>query len=66
MMCQNMGMIAEKIIVLWPVLLGGGGGKAPPCSFHTVLQAAAYRVNGTTYYDSFYQSIMINIMIHVL
>ena len=28
MMCQDMGMIAEKLIVLWPVYLGGG--KAPP------------------------------------
>ena len=46
MMCQNMGMIAEKLTVLWPVMLGGRRRSAPPpCSFHTVLQAAAYRVN---------------------
>ena len=45
MMCQNMGMIEEKLIALRPVLLGGGGRKsASPCSFLTVLQAAAYRV----------------------
>ena len=42
-----MVMIAEKLRMLWHVLIGGGGGggKAPPCSLHTVLQAAAYRVN---------------------
>ena len=43
MMCQDMGMIAEKLKVLWPVLLGGAF-EPPPCSLHTVLQAAAYRV----------------------
>ena len=47
-----MGMIAEKLIVLWPVLLGGAE-KRPPCSFHTVLQAAAYRVK--TYQEPFNQ-----------
>ena len=30
MMCQNMGMIAEKLIVLWPVMLGGRRKSAPP------------------------------------
>ena len=45
MMCQDMGMIAEKLKVLWPVLLGGALLR-PPCSLHTVLQAAAYRVKG--------------------
>ena len=45
MMCQDMGMIAEKLIVLWPVYLGGSGKAPPPCSFHTILQAAAYWFN---------------------
>ena len=39
-----MVVIAYKLRVLYHVLVGGGG-KAPPCSLHTVLQAAAYRVN---------------------
>ena len=26
-------MIAEKLIVLWPVLLGGGRKSAPPAAF---------------------------------
>ena len=30
MMCQDMGMIAEKLIVLWPVYLGRGVEKHPP------------------------------------
>ena len=40
-----MVMIAEKLRVLWHVLVGGVE-KHPPCSLHTVLQAAAYRVKG--------------------
>ena len=32
MMCQDMGMIAEKLIVLWPVYLGGRK-SAPPAAF---------------------------------
>ena len=35
--------IAEKMRVLWYILIGCVE-KHPPCSFHTVLQAAAYRV----------------------
>ena len=42
-----MGMIAEKLIVLWPILLREGHKSTSPCSFHNVLQAAAYRVNAS-------------------
>ena len=40
-----MVMIADKLRVLWHVLIGGVE-KHPHCSLHTVLQAASYRVNG--------------------
>ena len=38
-----MDTIAEKLRVLWHDLVGGRKAHIP-CSFHTVLQAAAYMV----------------------
>ena len=40
-----MVMIAEKMRVLWHVLVGVCGKAHPPCSLHTVLQAAENSVN---------------------
>ena len=45
-----MVMIAEKLWVLLHVLVGGWKSTPPPCSLHTVLQAAAYRVNSLVSY----------------
>ena len=44
--------IAEKLRVLWYVLLGVCGKAPPPCSFHTILQAAVYRVKGSLHHCS--------------